>query len=159
MALIEDVLTGNIATVVVTGATAVVLPRAFPGFAVPPRLALTSGINLFIETERDAEGDIFDKLVGTTMNGVLASLSAAGTGEEPRHTSQRRANRYKHAGQDQPCYRGHVSHLKHALADAQQARSQADQDVLRRIARQIDAAWYRTPFEQEGPIPDTIREV
>lgn len=151
MALVEDVLTGNVAKVVAVGATAVVLPRVFPSLAPPLRAALKSGLQLFVESESDAEGGIIDKLAADTLKGVLASLSAPGTDEERhqaaraaiqrfQHRAHHRAARYGRDGQDrQARYRRHVAHLKRALADAQRGRSQADQDALKRMAGMVEA--------------------
>lgn len=152
MALVEDMLTGNVATVVAVGAAAVVLPRVAPALPAPLRTVLKSGLKLVIESESDAEGGIIDKLADTAMQNVLASLSGPGTDEE-RHqaaqaavqrfndTAQRRAARYGRDGADtQARYRRHMASLKRAFADTRQGRPQSEQGALQRIAGQIDAA-------------------
>jgi len=152
MALIEDMLTGSIGKVVAVGATAAVLPRVFPQLAPPLRMALKSGLKLFIESESDAEGGIIDKLVGDTMQSVLASLAAPGSdGEQDKSAeaavkhfqdrAHRRARRYARDDPDRHArYHRHISRLKAALAKAQQGRSPEDQRVLQQLAGQFDAA-------------------
>lgn len=152
MALVEDMLTGNVAKVVAIGAVAAVLPRAIPVLPAPLRTVLKSGLKLFVESEADAEGGIIDKLADTAMKDVLASLSGPGTDEE-RHqaaraavqrfqdTARHRAGRY---GRDEADtwtrYHRHMTGLKRALANAEQGRPHGDQDALRRVAGQIEAA-------------------
>jgi len=152
MSLIEDMLTGSIGKVVAVGATAVALPRVFPQLAPPLRTALRSGLKLFIESESDAEGGIIDKLVDDTMQSVLASLSAPGSGGEQNKSAEaavqhfqdrahHRARRYARDDPDRHArYHRHVSRLKAALAKAQQGRSPEDQRALQQLAGQLDAA-------------------
>lgn len=152
MALLEDTLTGNVAKVVAIGAVAVVLPKAFPALPAPLRTVLKSGLKLFAESEADAEGGIIDKLADAALKNVLASLSGPGTDEERhraaqatiRHfqdTAHHRAGRYGRNEVDTRArYRRHMAGLRRALAGAERGRSQADQDALKRMAGQIEAA-------------------
>jgi len=152
MALIEDVLTSNIAKVAAVGAAAVVLPRVAPALPAPLRGVVKSGLKLFIESESDAEGGIVAKLADTTMQEVLGSLSGPGTEEERQAHAQaaiqrfqdkahHRAARYGRNNHDRDArYNRHMAALRHALAEAQKAGPAAGGDGLARVAGQIGAA-------------------
>ncbi len=51
MALVEDILKGNLLTVAAIGATAVVLPKVLPNLSPSLRSAIQGGVSLFLEFE------------------------------------------------------------------------------------------------------------
>lgn len=152
MALVEDMLTSNVAKVVAVGTAAVVLPRVAPALPAPLRGIIKSGLKLLIESESDAEGGAIAKLANLTMQQVLASLSGPGTEEERQQgaeaavqhfqdTARRRAARYgRNAGDRDTRYRRHMDGLRHALRTARAEHPHAPGDGLSRIAGQIEAA-------------------
>ena len=152
MALVEDVLTSNVAKVLAVGAVAVVLPRVAPALPAPLRGVVKSGLKLFIESESDAEGGAIAKLADAAMQQALASLSGPGTEEERQRdaeaavqrfhaTSRHRAARYgRDAGDRDARYRRHMDGLRHALRTAQAKHPHAGGGGLGRVAGQIEAS-------------------
>jgi len=60
VALLEDLLKGNIVTAVAMGATALVLPKVMPDLSPPLRSAVKGIVSIFLESESEAEGGIID---------------------------------------------------------------------------------------------------
>jgi hypothetical protein len=142
MALVGDILKGNLLTIAAVGATAVVLPKVLPGLSPPLRSAIKGGVSLFLESEAEAEGGIIGRLAQDALEAVLASLSGPGSAEE-RHqaaqaavedfkrTARTRARRY---GRDEDGrlvrYERHVAALRHGLERARSRHTGAKAAAL-----------------------------
>ena len=130
MALVEDILKGNLLAVAAVGATAIVLPKMFPNLSPPLRSAIKSGVSLFLESEAEAEGGIIGRLADEAMESVLASLSGPGSADE-RHqaaqaavedfkrTAHARARRYGRDDRGRAArYKRHIAALRRKLERA-----------------------------------------
>ena len=133
MALVEDILKGNLVVAAVMGATALVLPKVLPDLSPRWRKVVRTGVSLFVESESDAEGGIINRLADTALQNALKSLSGPGSADDQEQAVQgavddfkrqahRRAHRYGHnEGDTSYRYRRHVAALRHAV-DRERAR-------------------------------------
>jgi hypothetical protein len=127
MALVEDLLKGNLVMAAALGATALVLPKVLPDLSPQLRSVVKSGLSLFLESESEAEGGIIDRLACNALNNVLQSLSGPGSPEERenaaqaavahyKRTAHRRARRYgRDPGDRSARYASHIAALRRAL--------------------------------------------
>lgn len=127
MALVEDMLKGNLVVALAVGGTALVLPKVLPHLSPPVRSLVKNGLSLFLECESEAEGGIIDKLADHALKGVLASLSspdppqdrqgaARAAVERFKHVAHTRARRYGRNQHDRSArYDRHITALRHAL--------------------------------------------
>ena len=128
MALVEDMLKGNLVVALAVGGTALVLPKVLPHLSPPGSRLLKNGLSLFLECELEAEGGIIDKLEDHALKGVLASLSspdppqdrqgaARAAVERFKHVAHTRARRYGRSQHDPGLarYDRHITALRHAL--------------------------------------------
>lgn len=133
MALVEDILKGNLVVAAVMGATALVLPKVLPDLSPRWRNVIKTGVSLFAESESDAEGGIINRLADTALQNALKSLSGPGSADDQAQAAQgavdhfkrqshRRAHRYgRDEGDTSHRYRRHVAALRHAV-DRERAR-------------------------------------
>lgn len=133
MALVEDMLKGNVVAALAMGATALVLPKVLPDLSPRWRGIVKSGLSLFLESESDAEGGIIDRLADTALQNALKGLSGPGSAEDRQQAvhgaieaferkAHGRAQRY---GRDEADtsrrYHRHVAALRQAV-DCQRAQ-------------------------------------
>ncbi len=150
MALVEDILKGNLLTVAAVGATAIMLPKILPNLSPPLRSAIKGGVSLFLESEAEAEGGIVARLANQALEFVLASLSGPGSADE-RHqaaeaavedfkrTAHARARRY---GRDEhgrrARYKRHIAALHRDLDRARAHHKGANAEALSHLAASLD---------------------
>lgn len=146
MALIEDMLKGNLTVAVAMGATALLLPKVFPYLSPQLRSAVTGGLSLFLESEYEAEGGIVDRLAETALSNVLHRLSEPGPKEERHEAAQAVVENFKHRahvrarryGRDhaeqRARYKRHVSALDHKLNRALVQHGHRHGDALQTLA-------------------------
>ncbi|MFL5253165.1 MAG: hypothetical protein ACJ8AI_09785 [Rhodopila sp.] len=127
MALVDDVLKGNLLIAAAIGATALVLPKIMPDLSPPLRAAIKGGLSLLLESESEAEGGIIERLADTALKNVLAHLSGPGSPTERRdaartaiadykRTARVRARRYARDDEDRSARRNrHIDALRHKL--------------------------------------------
>lgn len=127
MALLGDMLKGNLITAVAVGATALVLPKVLPDLSPPLRSMVKNGLSLFLDSESEAEGGIIDRLADDALKNVLANLSGPGSDDKQRagahaaverfkQTAHRRARRYgRDEGDRSARYKRHIAALRRAL--------------------------------------------
>jgi hypothetical protein len=127
MALLEDMLKGNLVIAAALGATALVLPKLLPDLSPQLRSVVKSGLSLFLESESEAEGGIIDRLAYNALRNVLKGLSGPGSAEERenaaqavvahyKRTAHRRARRYgRDQGDRSARYASHIVALRRAL--------------------------------------------
>ena len=153
MALLEDLLESNLGIMAVVGTAAIVLPKVFPDLSPPIRSAIKSGLQLYLESESEAEGGFIGKMVDATMQHLLDNLSKPGTDQERRqavqqtiqrfqHRARTRAHRYGWSDEDRRArYRRQIRRLKQALAVAQQGRDQHEREILGHVYDGITEDW------------------
>jgi len=95
MALIEDMLQGNLIMAAVVGATVLMLPKLLPDLSPPLRSAVKSGLSLFLESESEAEGGIIERLADTAVKNVLVHLSGPGSPDERQKAARAAVEDYK----------------------------------------------------------------
>ena len=149
MALIEDMLKGNLLTAAAVGATALVLPKVLPDLSPPLRSAVKNGLSLFLESESEAEGGIIGRLANGALESVLASLSGPGSANERqqaayaavedfKRTAHARARRY---GRDEhgrsARYKRHIAALHRALERARAHHTGAEAATLSNLSASL----------------------
>lgn len=149
MALIEDMLKGNLAAAAVMGATALVLPKVLPNLSPPLRKAVKGGVSLFLESESEAEGGIIDRLADNALKNVLKSLSGPGPADERqeaaqaavedfKRTAHARARRYGHDADDRSArYDRHIAALRRALGREQHRHAGAKAAALHDLSASL----------------------
>jgi hypothetical protein len=127
MALLEDMLKGNLVIGAALGVTAFVLPKVLPDLSPQLRSVVQSGLSLFLESESEAEGGIIDRLAYNALKNVLQGLSGPGSPKEReqaaqaavahyKRTAHRRARRYGRDPDDRSArYAKHIAALRRAL--------------------------------------------
>src|SRR4051794_30599002 len=127
MALVDDVLKGNLLIATAIGATALVLPKIMPDLSPPLRSIVKGGLSLLLESESEAEGGIIERLAETALKNVLDHLSGPGSPTERRdaaraaiadykRTARVRARRYARDDYDRSVRRGrHIEALRRKL--------------------------------------------
>ncbi|MDT7953839.1 MAG: hypothetical protein RQ966_20250 [Acetobacteraceae bacterium] len=146
MALLEDLLKGNIVTAVAMGATALVLPKVMPDLSPPLRSAVKGIVSIFLESESEAEGGIIDRLAGTALKNVLHGLSTPGSTDHQQHaahaavedfkrTAHARARRYGHNDADRSArFNRHIAALRRALDREKSRRTGASAATLQHLS-------------------------
>jgi hypothetical protein len=151
MAILEDVLEGNIVVAAAVGATALILPKVLPD--LPPRLRslVKSGVSLFLEAESEAEGGIINRLADTALKNVLHSLSGPGSTEDResraraavedfKRTADERARRYGRDESDRAArYTRHIEALRDALGRERSRHKGAGASMLDHLLGGSDA--------------------
>jgi hypothetical protein len=149
VALVEDVLKGNLVVALAIGATALVLPRILPDLSPQLRSAVKAGLSLFLESESEAEGGLINRLADTALKDVLGSLSGPGpdadSQERARHaverfkrTARTRARRYARNENDRSArYHRHIAALDKRLAHARTRHAGATATALRDRAEML----------------------
>ena len=152
MALVEDMLKGNLLTAAAIGATALVLPKVLPVLPPPFRSLVKSGLSLFVDAESEAEGGIIDRLADRALANVLKSLSDPGSTEDQRkaaraaveefrHTARSRARRYGRDEKDRSArYARHTAALRRRLAQARSRHTGPKAEALKDLSEALDAA-------------------
>lgn len=152
MALVEDVLKGNLLTAAAIGATALVLPKLLPALPPPFRSLVKSGLSLLAESEAEAEGGIIDRLAEKALANVLKSLSSPGSAEDQRkaaraavedfrQTARNRARRYGRDEKDRSArYARHAAALRRRLTRARSRHTGPKAEALGRLSETLDAA-------------------
>ncbi|MBV8912782.1 MAG: hypothetical protein JOZ05_07060 [Acetobacteraceae bacterium] len=152
MALLEDMLKGNLLVAAAIGATALVLPKVLPDLSPSLRSAVRSGLSLLLESEAEAEGGIINRLAETALENVLKGLCGPGPAED-RHeaaqaaitdfkrTARSRARRYGRNQHDQSArYQRHVAALQGALKHARRRHGGAHAKVLDNLSTTLEHA-------------------
>lgn len=149
MALIEDMLKGNLVVAAAMGATALVLPKVLPRLSPQLREAVKGGVSLFLESESEAEGGIIDRLANDALSNVLKSLSGPGSADERqqaaqaavegfKRTAHARARRYGRDANDRSArYGRHVATLRHALTREQRRHAGAKAAALHDLSASL----------------------
>lgn len=150
MALLEDMLKGNLLAAAAMGTTALVLPRLLPHVSPRLRTVVKGGVSLFLESQSEAEGGIVDRLADTALKDVLAGLSAGSAQdrgdatrqavESFKRTAHRRSSRLAGDGDDAAHYRRHVMALHRALAREQTRHGGEKAAALARLSAELGAA-------------------
>lgn len=151
MALLEDMLKGNLLTAAAMGTTALVLPRVLPHVSPRLRTVVKGGISLFLESRSEAEGGIIDRLADNALKNVLDSLSPGSTQdrghatrqaiESFKRTARRRSRRHARNGDDGSAhYRRQVAALQRALAREQARQTGEHAATLARLSAELGAA-------------------
>ena len=109
MALVEDMLKGNLVVALAVGGTALVLPKVLPHLSPPVRSLVKNGLSLFLECESEAEGGIIDKLADHALKGVLASLSSPDPPQDRQGAARAAVERFKHVAHTGPGATGATS--------------------------------------------------
>lgn len=127
MAMLEDLLEGNVFTVLAVGAAVLLLPKVLPDFPAPLRSVVKGGVSLFLESESEAEGGIIKRLADNALRNVLHSLSSPGSAdhrngaarkvvENFKQTARTRARRYgRHHDDRSARYARHIAALRNCL--------------------------------------------
>lgn len=159
MAFAEDMLGGNLLIAAALGATALVLPKLLPALPAPVRSVVKGGVNLFLESESEAEGGIIDRLAENALKNALQSLSGPGSDKDRRkaaqgaiedykRTAHSRARRYGRTDHDRSArYTRHLAALRHKLERAQSHRSGSDHSAMASILAALDKG--ESPQHQE----------
>lgn len=84
MAVVEDVLKGNLVVAVAVGGAALLWPRLAPHLSPSARGMVRSGLKLFVESESEAEGGIIGRFADTALEQVLDRLNGPGAPKERR---------------------------------------------------------------------------
>jgi hypothetical protein len=142
MALVEDVLKGNLAAAAAIGATALVLPKVLPHLSPPVRGIVKSGVSLFLDSEFDAENSIIGRLAENALKDALKKSAGPGPSHERRkaahgviesfkRTAHARAQRYGHDEKNRKArYSRHLAALRHSIDREQSRRGGADRAAL-----------------------------
>lgn len=99
MALVEDMLKGNVVAALAVGSAALVLPKVLPDLSPRWRGIVKAGLSLFLESESDAEGGIIDRLADTALQNVLKGLSGPGSAEDRQQAAQGTVEAFKRMAQ------------------------------------------------------------
>ena len=152
MALIEDMLKGNLLLAAGIGTTALVLPKVLPALPPAMRTAVKGGLSLFSASESEAEGGIIDRLDDNALKYALQGLSGSGSDAE-RHAAAQgavdefkrkagaRAGRYAHSESNRSArYHRHIAALRHAITREQSRRRDTHGAALGRLLDHLDKA-------------------
>ena len=149
VALVEDLLKGNLLTVAALGATAIVLPKVLPNLSPSLRSAIQGSVSLFLESESEAEGGIIVRLANETLEAVLASLSGPGSaaerhqaaeaaGEDFKRTAHARARRYgRNESGRSARYKRHIAALHRRLERARSDHTGAKATTLANLSASL----------------------
>jgi hypothetical protein len=152
MALVEDILKGNLLPAAAVGAVVLVLPKVFPKLPAPLRSALKGGISLFLESEAEAEGGIVNRLAQNALKNTLKELSGPGPAEDRKEaaqsvvesfkqTARTRAKRYGYDHDDHSArYRRHIVAFRRAVEQKQSQGKGAHDRALSEILSKLDHA-------------------
>jgi hypothetical protein len=147
LAALDDLLKGHVLTVVVLGTATVLLPKLLPG---PVGAVVKGGLQLFLEAQDEAEGDIIEQLVQTAMGELAKTFSGPGSEAEKRHRAARTLHRFERTARSRARrsadeaerakrYRRHVRRLKRAIAAVE--RSHPHAEFIEAAAGTISEDW------------------
>jgi len=146
VALLEDMLKGNLLTAAAVGATALVLPKVLPDLSPQLRSVVKGVFSLFLESESEAEGGIIDRLADNALKNVLSGLSSPGSPEDRqkaadaavenfKRTAHARARRYGRDDADRSArYHRHVASLHRALSREKSRHAGASAATLQELS-------------------------
>ena len=120
---IEDIVKGNLATALGVSLAVVLASRVFPQFRPTLRSLVKLGIGLATESAAEAEAEITERLVASTIEALIGSYRQPGPAERRRALAMRRLQRFKqrarvHAHrwtQDRSEEEEHYRRMLHAL--------------------------------------------
>ena len=145
MALLEDVLEGNLVVAAAIGGTALLLPKVMPHLSPQVRSVVRGGIRLFLEAQSEAEIGIVTRMADQALKDVLDGLSDPGSAQERKRAAQAAIKNFKRRA------RRRARHYGHDPAD----RAQRYHRHIAALHRAIDRASARHP----GPKAAALREL
>jgi hypothetical protein len=92
---IEDIFKSQLASVLVVGFVAAVLPRALPGLKPSAKSVIKAGLTLITESEAEAEAEVIDKVIEAVMEGLIEGASAARDPAQTGLLAERKIERFK----------------------------------------------------------------
>jgi hypothetical protein len=149
VALVEDMLKGNLVVALAIGATALVLPKVLPDLSPPLRSAVKGGLSLFLESESEAEGGIISRLADNALKQVLSGLSGPGPEDERqgaakaaikafKKTARARARRYGRNESDRSTrYHRHIAALNHKMRTARSRHADPKTAALQDLSEML----------------------
>jgi hypothetical protein len=141
--MLESITKSDILAVVGLGVAAAVLSGLLPNARPALRSAVKFGVDLFLESEGEAEAELIQSLVAATMHGIREDLSKTHSEPERRDAVEARVENFKRQarirarrwGSDQQDrhrrYHRHLARLETTLArKKQEALPERDRRVL-----------------------------
>jgi hypothetical protein len=141
--MLESLTKSDIIVVAGLGVAAAVLAELLPNARPALRSAVKFGVDLFLESEGEAESELIQSLVSATMHGIRDDLSKTNNEPERRDAVEARVENFKRQarvrarrwGGDQQDrhrrYRRHIVRLETTLArKKQEALPERDRRVL-----------------------------
>jgi hypothetical protein len=148
VAALEDLFKGHVLTIVLAGTATVLLPKLLPG---PVGAVVKSGLQLFLEAQDEAEGEIIESLVGTAVDELAKTFSGPGTEAEKQRGAKRAISRFERTARSRARrgstdeaerakrYRRHIGHLRRAIAKIE--RSHPHSAMMEAAAGTISEDW------------------
>lgn len=148
MAALEDFLKGHVLTVVLVGTATVLLPKLLPG---PVGAVVKGGLQLFLEAQDEAEGEIIESLVETAMGELAKTFSGRGTEAEKQRGAQRTITRFERTARNRARrgaaddserarrYRRHIRRLRRKIAAFEASHPHAE--MMQQTASTISEDW------------------
>ena len=141
MALVDDLLKGNIVTAVGLGVVALAVPIVFPALRPQWASLVKSGARLFFEAELGADNEVMDRLVDATVDGLLAVMSTGSEEDRKRAAAAEvhafkavaRARAHKNGWDEtdrKRRYHRHVAQLRHKVSHLRSRESGSNRAVL-----------------------------
>lgn len=152
MAMLEDLLKGNVLIAIGVGATALLLPKVLPELPAPVRSVVKGGFSLFLESESEAEGGIVSRLADNALKNVLHSLSGPGSADDRneaarkavenfKQTARTRARRYGRDDEDRSArYCRHIAALRLRLERERSHATGVDGEALQALQSTLEQA-------------------
>jgi hypothetical protein len=152
MALVEDMLKGNLLIAGAIGVTALVLPKILPDLSPSLRGAVKTGLSLFLESESEAEHGLINRLADTALENVLKQLSGPGSPHERqqgaeavvegfKRQARARSRRYGRNEHDRSTrYRRHIGTLQGAIERRKRHGTGVHAAALDKVKATLDEA-------------------
>lgn len=139
---IEDLVRPNLVTLLGLGVAAVVLPEFVPSMRPALKSAIKIGIDLFAESQGEAEAELMRWLVTSTLKALDEELSKPADEEQRREAVNRRIRSFQHKARSRAArwnsdeeerhssYRQHVAQLQAGLVQRKQHYGPRHQQII-----------------------------
>jgi hypothetical protein len=139
---LEDLAKPNLVTLLGLGLAAVVLPEFVPSLRPALKSAVKIGIDLLAESQGEAEAELMQSLVSTTLKAIDEELSKPADEEHRRDAVKRRIHSFQHKARSRAgrwnsdeherrrCYREHIARLQAGLVRRKQHYGPRRQKII-----------------------------